>query len=166
VDRVVGIRDGKTSSERVRRVLASASDVVAAAPDGAVASDSANDVQGAAVPTDSKPAPTPQESVTFHEYVVVDSAGRLQLPREYLEQLGISGRAQVELTEKGILIVPGKQDELAPSGVDYSAMAETWGPQRRSRGRKAGKKDKLQRVLQGNREGAGAEAAPKGRARP
>src|SRR5688572_14487857 len=40
------------------------------------------------------------------ELAVVDAAGRLQIPREYLEQLNIRRRVQVELTENGILIRP------------------------------------------------------------
>jgi len=40
------------------------------------------------------------------ELAVVDSAGRLQIPREYLEQFNIRRRVQVELTDSGILIRP------------------------------------------------------------
>ena len=35
------------------------------------------------------------------ELAVVDAAGRLQIPREYLEQFNIRRRVQVELTEQG-----------------------------------------------------------------
>jgi hypothetical protein len=38
--------------------------------------------------------------------VVLDSAGRLQIPKEYLEEFGIRGRVRLELTEEGILIRP------------------------------------------------------------
>jgi bifunctional DNA-binding transcriptional regulator/antitoxin component of YhaV-PrlF toxin-antitoxin module len=38
------------------------------------------------------------------ELAVLDSAGRLQLPREYLEQFNIKRRVLVETTEEGILI--------------------------------------------------------------
>jgi bifunctional DNA-binding transcriptional regulator/antitoxin component of YhaV-PrlF toxin-antitoxin module len=44
--------------------------------------------------------------VTYHEYVVLDSAGRLQVPREHLEEFGIGDRAQVEVVDEGILIRP------------------------------------------------------------
>ena len=40
------------------------------------------------------------------ELAVVDAAGRLQIPREYLEQFNIRRRVQVELTDEGILIRP------------------------------------------------------------
>jgi len=38
------------------------------------------------------------------ELVVLDSAGRLQLPREYLEQFNIKRRVLIETTKEGILI--------------------------------------------------------------
>lgn len=44
------------------------------------------------------------------ELAVVDAAGRLQIPREYLEQFNIRRRVQVELTEQGILIRPPGQN--------------------------------------------------------
>jgi ABC-type lipoprotein export system ATPase subunit len=88
VDRVVAIRDGRTSSEIVRQV----SQIVKAMVGDASATGS----------------PESEEETTVHyeEYVVLDGAGRLQLPREYLERLGIRGRATVELAEEGILVKP------------------------------------------------------------
>ncbi|HET6594718.1 MAG TPA: ABC transporter ATP-binding protein [Anaerolineales bacterium] len=44
------------------------------------------------------------------ELAVVDAAGRLQIPREYLEQFNIHRRVQVELTEAGILIRPPEKE--------------------------------------------------------
>jgi putative ABC transport system ATP-binding protein len=83
VNRVVAIRDGKTATETVRKTVA------AATPDGeAGAGDSA------------------QVEHVFEELVVLDSAGRLQVPKEYLEHFGIKGRVQLELMEEGILIRP------------------------------------------------------------
>jgi len=106
VDRVISIRDGRTSSERVRRV---------------------RETQAAAVVSDEGvalgevPASLPAEDVTYHEYVVVDNAGRLQLPAEYLEALGLAGRAEVELTEEGILVKPARALDDAPAQVARSA---------------------------------------------
>lgn len=40
------------------------------------------------------------------ELAVLDSAGRLQIPREYLEQFNINRRVQLEMTNEGILIRP------------------------------------------------------------
>lgn len=47
------------------------------------------------------------------DLAVVDAAGRLQIPREYLEQFNIHRRVQVELTDNGILIRP-------PEGAHHS----------------------------------------------
>jgi ABC-type lipoprotein export system ATPase subunit/bifunctional DNA-binding transcriptional regulator/antitoxin component of YhaV-PrlF toxin-antitoxin module len=89
VNRVIAIRDGKTATETVRQSVAIASpDGEAAAGDG-----------------------TQQEDV-FEELVVLDSAGRLQVPKEYLEHFSIKGRAQLELIEEGILIRPAPQSAL------------------------------------------------------
>jgi len=56
------------------------------------------------------PAEAPQDH--YEELVVVDRAGRLHIPHEYLEQFQIKGRAQVEVTEDGILIRPTRQDRV------------------------------------------------------
>jgi hypothetical protein len=85
VDRVVAIRDGKTSTETIRQVSQLERAMVGAGPDQA---------EGAG------------QEVTFHEYVVLDSAGRLQVPQEFLEEFGIGDRAQLEASEEGILIRP------------------------------------------------------------
>lgn len=78
VDRVVAIRDGKTSSETVRQAVRQ-------------------------VDADS----THKETIEiFEEMVLVDSAGRLQVPREFLEKFNIQGRVQLEALEDGILIRP------------------------------------------------------------
>ena len=51
----------------------------------------------------------------FHEYTVLDSAGRLQVPREYLEQLSIGDRVTLDVKEEGILIRPVAGREAAGS---------------------------------------------------
>jgi ABC-type lipoprotein export system ATPase subunit len=73
VDRVIGMRDGRTSTEIVRR------------------RDSAGRIASA------------------DEYVIVDRAGRLQLPQAYLEQLGIAERARLKLREDHIGVYPDGQ---------------------------------------------------------
>ncbi|HEX6034905.1 MAG TPA: ABC transporter ATP-binding protein, partial [Anaerolineales bacterium] len=78
VDRVVAIRDGKTSSETVRQ------------PAQNIHAESHHQETG----------------VIFEEVVLLDSAGRLQVPQEYLEQFDIRGRALLEVVEGGILIRP------------------------------------------------------------
>ncbi|MBM3190154.1 MAG: ABC transporter ATP-binding protein [Chloroflexi bacterium] len=115
VDRVVTIRDGKTSSERVRRLRA-------------MENADANGETGEAAVAELDQQP----EVAYHEYVVLDYAGRLQIPREYLEQLGISDRAQVDLTEEGILIRPAVGlNGTTAQAARISEVAETWGPQRK-----------------------------------
>lgn len=64
------------------------------------------------------------------ELAVVDAAGRLQIPREYLEQFNIRRRVQMELTDKGILIRPPERehhshDHLASSGDHESVEPGT-----------------------------------------
>ncbi|HHX42772.1 MAG TPA: ATP-binding cassette domain-containing protein [Chloroflexi bacterium] len=121
VDRVVAIRDGKTSTERVRRVRAEQGELA----DEMVEVENASESNGVDVP---------EEQVTYHEYVVLDNAGRLQIPREYLEELGITDRAEVELTEGGILIKPALGlAGAAAQAARISQVAETWGPQRASK---------------------------------
>jgi ABC-type lipoprotein export system ATPase subunit len=92
VDRVVAIRDGKTSTETTRRNHTDSEAPAESAADGA--SDS---------------------GAKFDELVVLDSAGRLQLPKEYLEHLNIKGRARVELGEDAILIKQAPETAAATS---------------------------------------------------
>ncbi len=103
VDRVVAIRDGKTSTETIRRVSQLEQAIV-----------------GEKSPQE---AFTPEEHVTYHEYVVLDSAGRLQLPEEYRERYHIGDRAELEMADDGILIRPvtGQEGE---STAGQPAMAE------------------------------------------
>ncbi|MBC7316071.1 MAG: hypothetical protein H5T70_06605, partial [Chloroflexi bacterium] len=118
VDRVVTIRDGRTSSERVRRLRTAEEEPAQEAE---------------MTPSEHERQVAPIEEA-FHEYVVLDYAGRLQIPREFLDALGISDRAQVELTEQGILIKPaaGLLDTTAQA-ARVSQVAEMWGPQRGSK---------------------------------
>ena len=70
VDRVVSIRDGKTSTETVRL------------------------------------APGTDGTFGHQEFAVVDSAGRLQVPREFLDSLNIDHRAQITLEGDHIAVWP------------------------------------------------------------
>lgn len=47
----------------------------------------------------------------FHEMVILDTVGRLQVPKEYLQHFNIKRRAQLELVKDGILILPVAQEE-------------------------------------------------------
>jgi ABC-type lipoprotein export system ATPase subunit/bifunctional DNA-binding transcriptional regulator/antitoxin component of YhaV-PrlF toxin-antitoxin module len=83
VDRVIAIRDGKVATETLRR-----SNGVSEDGQGAVSLEDALDEH------------------TFTELTVLDSAGRLQIPKEYREFFDIRRRVQLELQEDGILIRP------------------------------------------------------------
>lgn len=76
VDRVVAIRDGRTSAEIIRQVEVD---------------------HGRA-------------TVTHHEFALVDAAGRIQIPREYLEQLSIRERARLVMGERTIEVVPAESE--------------------------------------------------------
>jgi ABC-type lipoprotein export system ATPase subunit/bifunctional DNA-binding transcriptional regulator/antitoxin component of YhaV-PrlF toxin-antitoxin module len=91
VERVVGIRDGMLASETLRQTRTSQ-----------VESEDSN----GKVTTES------HEEHHYEELVVVDRAGRLHIPKEYLEQFSIRGRAQLEVTEHGILIRSTEQDRI------------------------------------------------------
>jgi ABC-type lipoprotein export system ATPase subunit len=115
VDRVVAIRDGRTSTETIRRVSQLEQAMVGE-----------QQVGGEAVENG-------EEEVTYHHYVVVDSAGRLQVPAEYLEQLGIGDRATLEVAEDAILIRPAAGRE-APAGPLLPELEEEEPPAPRRRG--------------------------------
>jgi ABC-type lipoprotein export system ATPase subunit/bifunctional DNA-binding transcriptional regulator/antitoxin component of YhaV-PrlF toxin-antitoxin module len=84
VDRVVAIRDGKTSSETVRkpREQSNGDD----APGGEGQDQHAEHV--------------------FEELMMLDSAGRLQVPKEIRERYGIGDRVRMEETSDGLLLRP------------------------------------------------------------
>lgn len=88
VDRVVAIRDGKISTETIRHVS------------------QLEKVMTGDETVENKDAPPEQAEVTYHEFVVLDSAGRLQIPKKLREQFGIGKRAQIEVSDGGIIIRP------------------------------------------------------------
>lgn len=107
VDRVIGIRDGKISTEIVRQTQSGLlDDQLSAALD-----DSDNDQ----LATDEPAEETGSTSLQLEERVVLDAVGRLQMPHEYLEQRGIGRRAVVQLVEDGILIRQA-QEQLSFAG--------------------------------------------------
>jgi putative ABC transport system ATP-binding protein len=114
VDRVVAIRDGKTSSETIRRV----SQLEQAMVVGREPTEEAMD----------------EEVVDYHEYVVLDSAGRLQVPREYLEQLDIGDRVTLEVKDEGILIRPVAGRKAADAPLLDGLEEEPPAPRRGVRG--------------------------------
>jgi ABC-type lipoprotein export system ATPase subunit len=104
VDRVVAIRDGRTSTETIRRV-------------GQTCTEQSECVERAMAGGSQEGEPEgSEEAADYAEYVVLDSAGRLQVPGEYLEQFDIGDRATLEITGEGILIRPvvGRGAAAAP----------------------------------------------------
>jgi putative ABC transport system ATP-binding protein len=131
VDRVVAIRDGMLASEtvrqaRVRNGVPGENGEQPAAADGE---------RGAAHATHHE---------TFEELVVLDRAGRVHVPPEYLEQLQISGRARLELREDGILIRPVEStaEAQAAPGTAVAEAEKATGGLRTLLGRFGGKKAK------------------------
>lgn len=90
VDRAVMIRDGRTSSEFIRRSV-SLSDV------GTLSDE-------------------PRERHQVEELTVVDRSGRVQLPREYLDALGVTGKEKLKThLEDGKIILTPAQEEAEPT---------------------------------------------------
>lgn len=79
VDRVITIRDGRMSSETVRRNISNMS--------GSSTEDHAQS----------------NKADQFEELVVVDGVGRLQIPPELRDQIGASGRVVIKAAEDGSL---------------------------------------------------------------
>jgi len=112
-DRVVAIRDGKTSTETVR-----------VSKDGTLpAGEKApgeSEAPQAEVPLERK------SEIEFEELVVLDSAGRLQIPRDYLESLNIGDRVRVELRHGQILVHPvlgrGRIEPAEESESDFVSL--------------------------------------------
>lgn len=77
VGRTVAIRDGRTSSEVLRRTHV--------------------DDEGT-------------HQVTAEEFVVLDRAGRLQLPEDYVQALGMSGRVRVTLENDHVSVWPDESE--------------------------------------------------------
>ena len=114
VDRVIGIRDGKISTEIVRQShTGMLDDQLSAGLDDTDSDPFAPD--GPAGGTDSP-------NLQLEERVVLDAVGRLQMPHEYLEQRGINRRAVVQLVEDGILVRQA-QEQLSFTGDDTAAGA-------------------------------------------
>jgi putative ABC transport system ATP-binding protein len=88
VGRVVAIRDGKMATETVRQ---------------STPSPAANG--------DGESGEREEVEEVFEELVVLDSAGRLQVPKEYLAQFNINRRVKLEVTAEGILIKPVAETE-------------------------------------------------------
>jgi putative ABC transport system ATP-binding protein len=108
VDRVVAIRDGMLASETVRQTRPQNGNQTNGGVSSATDHGSHHDV--------------------FEELVVLDRAGRVHIPPDYLEQMHIRGRARLELTEHGILIRAVEQQRqeveiIQPTSADQPAKS-------------------------------------------
>ena len=108
LDRYVQIRDGKTSTESVRRVAVTytergTAEAVAALQAGAGAA--ATDADGG---TDEGAAPAALDASHEH-FTLLDSAGRLQIPADMRDAYRIGGRVKLVEEDGRILIVPTEQ---------------------------------------------------------
>ncbi|MCU0519924.1 MAG: ABC transporter ATP-binding protein [Anaerolineae bacterium] len=113
VHRVVAIRDGRLATETVRSRANGTPSVRPGGGATASGHEASDDI--------------------FEELTVLDSAGRLQIPKEYLLQFGIKGRARLEITEEGILVLPA--DRVSLDHVrDTSALATGLAEARKARG--------------------------------
>lgn len=101
VDRVVAIRDGMLATETRRQVRTESSE--------------------------HGDTPAEEEEHEYEELVVLDQAGRLHIPQDYLEQYHFHQRARIETTEDGILIRPLEEDVLAATSeaVPVNGSAES-----------------------------------------
>ena len=102
VDRVVAIRDGMLASETVRQPIVRTPEWLA---------ENGHAAGG--------------EHHTFEELVVLDKAGRVHIPPEYLEQVQIRGRARLEVTEAGILIRPVEEMNAQPQAAASETATAT-----------------------------------------
>ena len=98
VQRVMAIRDGKAASETVRRRRKKEEETAT--------------------------TPEEQEEEHFEELMVLDSAGRLQVPKSYREMLQIDRRVRMELIEDGLVIRPVPPDEQHQLPPEVLALAE------------------------------------------
>ena len=77
VPRVITIRDGKASSEIVNLNM-----------------------------TEKSFAPSPDEENTYVNYTLLDRAGRMQIPREYIQQFKINQRVKLSVVDDHLVIMP------------------------------------------------------------
>ena len=79
------------------------------------------------------------------EYAVLDKAGRVQIPREFLESLGVSGnKVRMEIEDgKVVISAPEEEPDKEPAG-------DGTGRQRAKQGRIRGTKEKA--ALPGGKE--------------
>jgi len=111
--RVVAIRDGRTSTEQIQEARKRR--------------------DGQSVPEGKEPEEKEQQEELVEErqespMIVVDTAGRLQVPQVYLMQYGIGDRVRLEAREEGVLILPvaGRNARQEKEAEWHAAAAELY----------------------------------------
>ncbi|MFK7804038.1 MAG: ATP-binding cassette domain-containing protein [Anaerolineae bacterium] len=113
VDRVISIRDGKLAGETIR-----------SQPQTHLADED-----------------TAEQEETFEELTVLDATGRLQIPKEMRDELGLERRVKLEQTADGVLVRPVVQ---TPTPIKEQSEATQQVPQ------KDEPSGRLRRWLRGN----------------
>ena len=108
-DRVIAIRDGQTSTETIR-----------------ITDDDRRTTIDDGVPLQTQSSSIVHRPSSAQELVVLDSAGRLQLPGEQRTLAGIGRRARVELVDGGILIRPVDDDRAESPAANTLAVDPTY----------------------------------------
>ena len=102
VDRVVAIRDGMTSTEWVKRETGG---------------DRSEGAEGDGAADGSGEGASAVFGDRHEEYVVVDRAGRLQIPKSYLDAMGVEGKAVLEFDGRRVILgPPGSPPTSGPGG--------------------------------------------------
>ncbi|UVI28686.1 ABC transporter ATP-binding protein [Paenibacillus spongiae] len=108
VDRVVAIRDGLTSTEWVKRDM-----------DTALAN-----LEDDEESTATAAAPGSRFGARHEEFVVIDRAGRLQIPKTYLDEMNVAGKAVLEFDGKRVIISPPEDSTDSASPIDGGRSKE------------------------------------------
>lgn len=137
VNRVVAIRDGKLATETVRQTRVVSNGAPAENGDGTA-----------------QPGEVIHEEV-LEELTVLDSAGRLQIPKDYLQRVNIKSRVTLEVTEEGILIRPAGDIGHAPSAEDLGAALAATRRSSRARSLQQRLVDRVLKAVNPNRKTEG-----------
>ena len=108
LDRYVQIRDGKTSTESIRRTPVTyteqgTAEAIAALQSATGAADG-SDAEG------DEDAALPADEASHEHFTLLDSAGRLQIPDDMRDSYRIGGRVKLVEEDGRILIVPGDDE--------------------------------------------------------
>ncbi len=119
VQRVVQIRDGKLASETVRRRRSR--------QDPSSSSSRREGEEPAQIAAGAGVGHEGSWEEHFEEFIVLDSAGRLQIPKQYREELGFENRVEMEVSEGGILIRPAQNLDQTSSKAEIQIEREIRG---------------------------------------